>query len=304
MSAHHLGTEHLVYAMSPDNLPVLRVQSGDTVVVETADCFENQVQSETQPFVAINWEHVNPATGPVYIEAAEPGDLLAVRIESIEPGDHGVMTTGADMGVFGDELRENTIRIVPIRDGAIALLGRSYPANPMIGVIGTAPAATPVANGTPGEHGGNMDCKLITEGATLVLPVHVPGALFALGDLHAAMGDGEVCSTGVEMPGKVTVRLKVLKSLDLPVPFLIGEDLVSAIASAATLDEAAAAAAKRMAHWIHRRSGMPLAEVAMLLSAKGDLRICQVVDPLKTVRMEFPRTWLEALRVDLQAVLD
>ncbi len=303
MALHHLGPQHLIYAMSPDNAPVLTVRSGDTVAVETADCFENQIQSETQPFVAINWEHVNPATGPIYVEGAEPGDLLAVRIEKIEPGDHGVMTTGHDMGVFGDELADSTIRIVPIRDGRIEILGYSWPLNPMIGVIGTAPERASVANGTPGEHGGNMDCKLITEGATLVLPVHVPGALFALGDMHAAMGDGEVCSTGVEMPGRVTVTLTVLKAVDLPAPFLIDAERAVAIASCVTLDEAAVQAAKSMAHWLQRRTGRMLAEIAILLSAKGDLRICQVVDPLKTIRMEFSKSWLSELGVDVEAML-
>ncbi len=303
MALHHLGSERLVYAMSRENAPVLTIRSGDTVEIETADCFENQIQSESQPFVAINWEHVNPATGPIFVEGAEPGDLLAVRIERIEPGDHGVMTTGHDMGVFGDELAESAIRIVPIRDGQIEILGHHWPVNPMIGVIGTASAGAPVANGTPGEHGGNMDCKLITEAATLVLPVNVPGALFALGDLHAAMGDGEVCSTGVEMPGRVTVTLTVLKSADLPTPFLADDDLAVAIVSRPTLDEAAAEAARAMAHWLQRKTGMALSEIAMLLSAKGDLRICQIVDPLKTVRMEFKRIWLGELGVDLEAML-
>ena len=303
MAMYHLGTEHLIYTMSADNEPVLRVASGDSVTIETMDCFENQVQSEDQPFVAIDWDHVNPATGPIHVEGAEPGDLLAVRIDALVPGDHGVMTAGKDMGLFGDELRESTIRIVPIHDGRIDILGHSWPVNPMIGVIGTAPAAAAVPNGTPGEHGGNMDCKLITAGATLVLPVHVPGALFALGDMHAAMGDGEVCSTGVEMSGEVTVTLTVLKGSDLPVPFLVDAEHAAAIASAATLDDAATQAAKAMGHWLHRRSGLLLPEVAMLLSAKGDLRICQVVDPLKTVRMEFARTWLGELGVDVAAML-
>ena len=303
MASHHLGTEHIVYAMSAENAPALRVHSGDTVVVETADCFENQVQSETQEFVTIDWNHINPATGPIYIEEAEPGDLLAVHIEKIEPPDHGVMMTGTGAGVFGDELVDNTIRIVPIVNGTVQVLKHTYPMNVMIGVIGTAPEKTAVANGTPGEHGGNMDCKLITEGVTLVLPVHVAGALFAVGDMHASMGDGEVCSTGVEMPGKITLQLKVLKSRDLPVPFLVDSERVVTIASSATLDEAAIAAAKQMAHWIERQTEMSLAEAAMVLSAKGDLRICQVVDPLKTVRMEFSRAWLASLGIDVEALI-
>ncbi len=300
MAAHRLGTERMIYAMSPLNLPALQVASGDTVVVETADCFENQVQSETQPFVAIDWEHVNPATGPIYVQDAAPGDLLAISIERIETADHGVMTTGPEMGVFGDELAESTIRIVPIVDRTVKLLDHAYPCRPMIGVIGTAPRESAVPNGTPGEHGGNMDCKLIGQGATLVLPVEVPGALLALGDLHAVMGDGEVCSTGVEMAGEVTLRLRVLKGRDLPAPFLVDSEQAATIASRPTLDEAANAAAKSMAHWLQRQTPLSVAEIAILLSAKGDLRICQVVDPLKTARMEIHRSVLEDLGIRLE----
>jgi len=150
MATHRLSTEHLVYAMPADSVPAVRVHSGDTVLAETAECFENQVQSEVQPCVSIDWGHINPATGPICGEEAEPGDRLAVFIERIEPADQGAMTTGSAMGVFGDELRESAICLVPIADGLVHVLNRAHPANPMIGVIGTAPEREAVPNGAPG----------------------------------------------------------------------------------------------------------------------------------------------------------
>ncbi|ADG06089.1 acetamidase/formamidase family protein [Kyrpidia tusciae] len=298
MATHQLSSSHLIYAMSAGNRPALRVHSGDRVVIETADCFENQIRSESQDFGGLDWERINPATGPIYVEEAEPGDILAIHIEKMELVSQGVMTTGPGLGVLGDELEENHIRMIQVSGGRVNLFGREVPTNPMIGVIGTAPSGDmPIPCGTPGDHGGNMDCKRITEGAILLLPVNVPGALFALGDLHASMGDGEVAVCGVEIAGKVTVKLHVLKGLTWPTPMVVDAERVMTIASAATLDEAAVVATKRMAHWMSQQTGISGAEAIFLLSAKGELRICQVVDPLKTARMEFDRAWLEKMGI-------
>lgn len=283
---------HIVYAMSPDNQPAVRVADGAQVEIETFDCFENQIQSALQDFGTLDWSHINPATGPVYVEGAEPGDLLVVHIQKIELADHGVMTTGPGLGVLGDELDENTIRMIPVQDGKAHFSDTlELPLNPMIGVIGNAPKEGSVPCGTPGSHGGNMDCKRITEGAYLILPVNVPGALFALGDLHAAMGDGEVAVCGIEIAGKVTVQLRVLKNKKWPVPMLVNDEHVMTIASEERLDEAAVSAVKNMVHFLEDECGMDKAEATFLLSAKGDLRVCQVVDPLKTARLELPR-WI------------
>lgn len=292
--ALHLANQGIVYAMSPSNQPVLRVHSGDEVVIDTYDCFENQIQNATQDFGQLDWERINPATGPIYVEEAQPGDLLAVHIRKIEIGDRGVMTTGPDLGVSGDELTENVIRMIPIQDGkAVFSETIAIPLNTMIGVIGTAPAERDVPCGTPGDHGGNMDCKRITEGATLVLPVNVPGALFALGDLHAAMGDGEVAVCGIEIEGAVTVQLEVLKGVQWPVPLVVNSDMVMTIASEPTLDDAATRAVKNMVSFLETECGMEKAEATFLLSVAGDLRVCQVVDPKKTARYELPRWVVE-----------
>lgn len=287
-----LAKDHIVYALSPTNAPALHVANGATVEVHTYDCFEDQIQSVDQDFGELNWERINPATGPIYVEGAEPGDLLVAHIQKIELADHGVMTTGPNLGVLGDELLQNVIRIIPIRSGkAIFSENLELPLNPMIGVIGTAPAMDSIPCGTPGGHGGNMDCKRITEGAYLILPVNVPGGLFALGDLHAAMGDGEVAVCGIEVAGKVTVQLHVLKGKSWPAPMIVNENMVMTIASAKQLDDAANQAVKNMVHFLEQELGMDKAEATFLLSAAGDLCICQVVDPLKTARLELPR-WI------------
>ncbi len=299
-AVYTLESNHIVYSLSPAHPPALAVPDGATVRVETCDCFENQIQREDQDFGTLDWNRINPATGPIYVEGAMPGDLLAVHILDIELAKRGIMTTGPGLGVLGAHLAQNAIRFVEIDHDQVVLPGGVRTAlRPMIGVIGVAPASAPVPCGTPGDHGGNMDCTRITTGAVLLLPVSAPGALFALGDLHAAMGDGEVGVSGVEIAGRVTVRLQTVRGADCPAPMVVSARDVSIIASAPTLDEAAEAATTRAATWIAKAGHVSLADACMLLSAAGRLRICQVVDPLKTARMEVDRDLLRQLGIQL-----
>ncbi|ACV57817.1 acetamidase/formamidase family protein [Alicyclobacillus acidocaldarius] len=299
-AVYTLDPRHIVYSLSPSHPPALSVPDGAVVHIETCDCFENQIEREDQDFGTLDWSRINPATGPVHVEGAAPGDLLAVHILDIELANRGIMTTGPDLGVMGAHLSENAIRFVEIDQNQVVLPGGvRAPLRPMIGVIGVAPATGAIPCGTPGDHGGNMDCTRITAGVVLLLPVSAPGALFALGDLHAAMGDGEVGVSGVEIAGRVTVRLEVVRGATCPAPMVVSADDVSIIASAATLDEAAELATKRAATWLAAAAHLHLADACMLLSAAGRLRICQVVDPLKTARMEIDRDLLHQLRVHL-----
>ncbi|HWQ43998.1 MAG TPA: acetamidase/formamidase family protein [Desulfosporosinus sp.] len=286
----------LIYSMSATHKPVLSVPNGSTLVFETCDCFEDQITSEQTPFQALDWARINPATGPVFIEGADPGDMLEVKIEKIKLRDHGVMVTGPDMGVLGDELTENSIRIIPIRQGKVFFTENvELPLNSMIGVIGTAPLNEDISCGTPGNHGGNMDCKIIGEGATLYLPVNVPGGLLALGDLHAAMGDGEVSVCGVEVSGEVTLSVMVIKGKQWLLPFVKTSKAIYMIASEKSLDEAAIRATKNMVHFLVSECALSQYDAITLLSIAGNLQICQIVDPLKTVRMELPLSVLDQL---------
>jgi amidase len=289
-----VGKEESIFAMSRAAAPVARIAAGTSIRLQTADCFSDQVQGPADTGAGLNWDSVNPATGPVFIEGAEPGDVLAVRIERVEVADHGVMCTGAGWGVLGDRIEPMSWRFLHIANGTAGWDdGPRFAIKPMIGVIGVAPAGDDVPCGTPGSHGGNMDTRLIGEGATIFLPVAVPGALLAAGDLHAAMGDGEVAVTGVEVAGAVTLHVTVRKDLQLTDPVLETDELVATIASAGSLDEAAKMATNAMADLLHTRLGIDLADAVMLMSAVGQVRVSQMVDPLRTVRFEMPKATYE-----------
>ena len=284
-----------VHVMARGNTPAAYCKDGDTVRFETLDCFGGQLTREDQRMGGLDWSNINPATGPLYIEGAQAGDVLKVEILSIELDDHGVMIHSEGERVTGCAVKGDVTRILPIENGCAKFNDKlSFPLCPMIGVIGTAPAEEGIPTGTPGAHGGNMDCTRIGAGATLYLPVNVDGALLAMGDMHAVMGDGEVGVCGVEIAGTITVRVVVLKDCALPTPFLLTDELAMTIFSAKTADEAGDKATLAMHAFLVNELGMDAHDAGMLLSIAGSLRVCQIVDPEKTFRMELPRSIIRA----------
>jgi len=284
-----------VHVMDKKNAPAAYAKDGDMVVFETLDCFGGQLVSEAQRMGGLDWSNINPATGPLFVEGAKAGDVLKVEILSIELDDHGVMIHSEGERVTGLAVKGDITKILPIENGRAKFSEKlSFALCPMIGVIGTAPAGDGIPTGTPGAHGGNMDCSRIGVGTTLYLPVNVDGALLAMGDMHAVMGDGEVGVCGVEIAGKITVRVHVLKDCALPTPFLLTDELAMTICSAKTADEAADAATLAMHRFLTGEANVDGHEAGMLLSIAGNLRVCQVVDPEKTFRMELPRSVTKA----------
>lgn len=289
----------IIYDFNKNHKPVKTVASGTTIEIETYDCFKNQIQSAETVVTEIDWNQINPATGPIYVEGAMPGDVLKVKIEKLEIADQGVMVVGPNLGVMGHRITNMEAKIIPVRNGK-AIFGQvEIPVNTMIGVIGVAPEGEGVNCGTPGNHGGNMDNKMVTEGATLYFPVFTEGALFGLGDFHAAMGDGEISVSGIEIPGKATVTLEVLKDVKLQHPMLENDEVFTQIVSAETLDQAIKVATEEMIDRIVEKSGLPLSEVTMLMSAAGQAEICQIVDPLMTARFVVPKWLLNQLDIEL-----
>lgn len=289
-----------IYAFSSENAPAVYAEPGEPVAIETFDCFEDQIVSEETDVDSIDWDRINPATGPVFIKGAEPGNTLAVHIDSIEVKSAGVLCTGKDFGTMGHRLNRLQFKIVPIKENMISFNERvKIPFNKMIGVIGVAPAEGSINCGTPGEHGGNMDTTLITEGTTLYLPVFHSGALFGLGDMHAAMGDGEIGVSGAEISGTATVRFDVLKNMPLNFPLISSSRGIALIASKETLDEAAQASVEGMIDFIHPFTNMDLGELTMLMSLIGDVQVSQIVDPKKTARFFVPRWFLNAYDIHL-----
>lgn len=294
----HVNKGKPIYAFSKDNKPVAHVKPGDKVVIETYDCFEDQVSSEETDYDAIDWNRINPATGPIYIEGAEPGKVLAVHIEDIQITSKGVLSTGKDLGTMGHRLSGLSFKITHINDNQIIFNDTiKIPLRKMIGVIGVAPEGEPVNCGTPGSHGGNMDTTLITEHTTLYFPIYHQGALFGLGDMHAAMGDGEIGVSGVEIAGSATVRFEIRDDLKLNTPLLSNDQGIALIASANTLDEAAQNSVEGMIDLLSPAVDLSLPELTMLLSAIGDVQVSQMVDPKRTARFVVPRWFLDLYKL-------
>ncbi|MED3554007.1 acetamidase/formamidase family protein [Cytobacillus praedii] len=289
----------IIYNFDKAHKPIKSVASGTTIEVETFDCFQNQIQSHDTVVDEIDWNQINPATGPIFVQGANPGDVLKVKIEKIEIGEQGVMVVGPKLGVMGHRINEMQAKIIPVRNGKAIFNEIEIPLNPMIGVIGVAPEGEGVSCGTPGAHGGNMDNKMVTEGATLYFPVFTEGALFGIGDFHAAMGDGEVSVSGIEIPGKVIITLEVLKGVSLKNPMLENNEVFTQIVSAETLDQACKQAAEEMIDRIAEKTGLPIYEVTMLMSAVGQAEVCQIVDPLMTARFVVPKWLLQQLNIEL-----
>lgn len=298
---HELDSSHLYYTMSKDVEPVLQIDSGDTVIFQTVDCFENQITSPDMDFESVDWTRQNPATGPVFMRGISAGDVLKVTIEKIEPEERGLATVGPSGGVMQDYIEKRQIKMFDLdtKNNTTVFNGLEIPLNPMIGVIGNAPMNTAVPNSTPGAHGGNMDCRKITEGAVLYLPVFHDGALFGLGDVHAKMGDGEVGISGLEIGATVTVKLEKAKAIQTNHPVLIDADGINMMVSHESLDVAVDESVRQMIKLLMPHTDLSLPEIAMLMSLVGETQINQVVDPLKTARFFVPYYLLEHYSIEL-----
>ena len=283
--------DYITNVLSKENPPCGRIRAGETVAFETYDCFTNQFLPEEATFENVVRKPGNPATGPLYIEGAMPGDMLKIHILDIEMGPVGIVMLGPGSGSEKEEFPRKVLRRVPVKGGYAYFNEKvKVPVKPMIGVIGVAPAGEGVSTITPMDHGGNMDCTQIKKVAVLYLPVFVEGALLSMGDFHALMGDGEVEDCGLEIEGRATVRINVVRNKNyVPYPMIETEDKLITIASKEQVEEAWRAAARQMYGFMKEKVGMDYEEAGMLLTMTGDLVICQTVNPMKTVRMEIPR---------------
>ncbi|WP_411843145.1 acetamidase/formamidase family protein [Salinicoccus sp. HZC-1] len=298
---HELDKDNYFYAMSKDNEPKLKVNLGDTVKIESHDCFTGQITSEENAFNGFAWDQINPASGPVYVNGVKPGDILKVTIEKIDIGSTGVMVTGPEMGVMGNKLKDMNVRIFDVDNdkGSVDFDGLDIPINKMIGVIGVAPPNAEINNGTPDTHGGNMDSIKVAEGATLYLPVYQEGALFGLGDVHAAMADGEISVSGLEVEAEVTVKLEKAETVKTYHPVITDKDGVYMMVSDKDLNLAVDQSVHKMIELIQPHTGLSLSEITMLMSLVGHTQINQVVDPKKTARFFVPQYILEHYDIEL-----
>ena len=227
-----LGKDKVIFAFSRDNKPAYFVEDGEIFMVETDDCYNGQIRSEDVLRPDIDISIMDCSVGPIYVNGAEPDDVLCVEILGIDFAPQGVMVTSPGLGVLGGKISKPSTKIIPINNGYARFSENiTLPLTPMVGVIGVAPRKGEIHCAVPGDHGANMDAKVITVGSKVYLPVAVKGALLSVGDLHACMGDGEMSGTGIETPGTVLMKTTVLKGTRLERPMVETKDSVYTVAS-------------------------------------------------------------------------
>ncbi len=295
----HFDGSSCLYAFSPQMQSIGSVLPGERFSVMTHDCFHEQIFSEEQTLSEIDYDRLNPATGPIFVEGAKPGDLLKITIHDIQVADRGIAMVVPGEGVLGDLVEKGIIKVLPIENNVCRFNTFEFPVKPMIGVIGTAPSEASGTWGTasPWTHGGNMDTRDIAAGSILYLPVNTKGALLALGDCHAAMGDGELCFTGLEVRALVELTADLIPDASQKWPMLETSDAFMVIASGDTVDEALREATEQAVNLLKVGLEMTFEEAYLLASLYVDLKISQIVDPKKTVRAAIPKTVLSEERL-------
>ncbi len=284
-----LTAEHIFYKFDPEIKPALFVDEGEEIIIETHDCFSEQITDENQLVTQVDFSRVNPATGPIYVKNAEPGDTLVVKIKKIDLNKQGVVVTVPKEGFLSNLVKNAKTRICNVSNDYLELFGLKLPLRKMIGVIGVA-SKDKESTGTPGRHGGNMDTRYITEGSILYLPVNFPGGLFGLGDLHALMGDGELCVSGCEISGKVTLEFGLIKTKKVPWPIVEYGDKIYVVVSNENIDNALKEAAEIAVEALSKSLDLEWHDAYMLSSLTVDMEISQLVDPKKTVRAGIPKS--------------
>ena len=285
-----LTKETRTYFFSPDNPPAVKVDSGTTIIFETLDALDDQIHSDDDIASKVDLNHVNAATGPVYINEAKPGDTLVAEILDIHPWEWGAALIIPGFGLLQDTIPGPYTKVVKIEQDGSMRFGKKVllPPKSMIGTIGVAPTES-ITTLTSGPHGGNLDTTDICPGARVFLPVFVEGALFGVGDVHATMGDGEVCGTGVECGAEVIIKLDLLKDFPISRPRIETPNEIMSVASAEELNTAIKLALEDMVSWLEQERGLTVEEAYVLASLAGDVRIGQVVDPAVTVRVTIPK---------------
>lgn len=263
----------------------ITVPSGAIVQVETKEATDGQltINSTSADVPNVEFDPIHPLTGPVYVEGAEPGDVLAVTLHHIEIGDWGWSGIFPGFGFLADEFKEPYLKTFAIPKAANEVqftdLIKIY-LKPFPGVLGVAPDTDEMLSTIPPRaNGGNMDNPFLREGTTIYFPVFVRGALFSLGDTHAAQGLGEVCGTALEAPMKIIYEVNVLKNgRAIPEPEYETDNFYAVTAFATTIDEAAKKATRYMIDYLVSEHGLEANEAYVLCSLAGKLVVAEVVD--------------------------
>jgi amidase len=290
----------LVYTLGPYADPIARVDPGALIKFGTELNFGDWLHADDDEFdlSMVQPPYFNPSNGPVYVNGAGPGDMIACSIQEIEPISPGLTALVPTLSPFPDWIREQEWgfhpRVVPLRDGHVVFGERLLPFAPMVGVMGCAPLLDSISTIDNGPHGGNLDVQEFTAGCTVYLPVSVEGALFSLGDCHARQGDGELCGVGgIECRTWTTVQLDVLKRpAEMRWPRFENETHIGVVACARPLEDAFRLAIRELIAWMAASYGFTEPDALLLLGQVAEARATQIVNPKFTYLAKIEKRWL------------
>ena len=295
--------------------PRYRIKTGTRIVAWTEDCFDGAVKTPADlPSKAMAPGHDNPQTGPFFVEGAEPGDTLAIRILKLEPARAWAVSAfgpgfGALVGtdrtaMLGPEFPETTWRYdVDMKKNVARTTSGDgkqtweVPLAPFLGCLGVAPSMGEARSTiVPGTFGGNMDCPEVRAGNTVYLGVNVPGGLLSFGDGHFAMGDGEIMGAAVEGAMNVELIVDLVKGKLTPVPRIENADEVMFVGAGRPLEDAARVAFKAMVGWVREATGLSEIDAYQFVSQSAKASIIQLVDPEYTVLVKVEKKRLPVRR--------
>ena len=299
--------EQLTFSFGGGGEPLLRVPAGAVVALSTEDCFGGAVRTvDDLPSVVCEFPYLNPVTGPIHVEGAEPGDALAVHFAEVVPArdwavsttfpHFGALTTTHTTAMLHEALEERVwLYDVDTDAGVCRFHARNsdytveLPLDPFHGTVGVAPAANEtIMSITPSAHGGNMDTPEIRKGVTLYLPVSVPGAQLAIGDGHCRQGEVEVCGTAVEAAMNTTVVVDVVKGANLNWPRMQSDDFIMSTGSTRPLEDAFRASQHDLITWTAELTGLDTIDALQLVSQAGLAPAGNVVDTNYTMVAKLP----------------
>jgi len=295
------------YVFSPYLEPVARCKVGDKVVMYTEDAFESRITSPTDlPAKALaTAKFLNPQTGPIYVEGAEPGDTLTIKIESIEPTRDfavscfinyfgGLSSTPATR--FLQEPLKEKVWIWKLVDNKYYIndeIRVKVPLDPFVGTLATAPDLEAISSLAPGTFGGNQDVRDVKPGNTIHLPVFSKGALVYTGDCHGNQGQGECCGVALETTAKVTFTFGVIKGKSITWPRIVSDDKIMTIGSAKPMEDAARIANVELCLWLEEEFGFTRWEAYELITQAGGLYVGNMVDTTYSLCASLSKEYLK-----------
>ena len=295
------------YTMGPYSAPVLHIRPGDRVVVETRDAFEGAIKTEQDlPSRKLQMPFLNPQNGPIMIEGAEKGDVVAVHIEKMTPRGPQPLGTCCMIQEFGaltgtyytatlNQPLPEIVRKIKLDEENVYWSDRvTLPYKPHIGTLSLSPEIDSINSLTPDNHGGNMDLPDMGPASITYLPVRSPGGRLFIGDAHACQGDGEVCGVAVEYPTTTTISVDLIKGWSIEWPRLETDEFIMAIGSARPLEDATRIAYRELVRWMAADYGFDQWDAYMMLSQCGRVRLGNFVDPKYTVGASIRKHYLRS----------